>query len=72
MCAQKLQRIIQAIILGITMGIAGMGIGGEEGMLQLAFLIQFSMMIMLLIAGLTGFCPALIVLKKIFPDCEVK
>jgi len=25
---------------------------------------------MLVIAGLTGWCPGLIVLKKIFPSCE--
>ncbi len=70
MCAERLQRLIQAIILGVTMGIAASGISGEVGMLQLAFLIQFAMMVMLLIGGITGFCPGLIVLKKIFPSCE--
>jgi|GEM_PF-587352 len=69
-CAERLQRLLQAIILGVTMGIAASGISGEAGMLQLAFLIQFTMMVMLLIAGVTGFCPGLIVLKKIFPSCE--
>ncbi len=70
LCAERMQRIIQAIILGVTMGLAAVGMGGNTLMLQLAFLIQFSMMIMLVIAGMTGFCPGLIILKKIFPPCE--
>ncbi len=64
MCAEKIQRIIQAIILGFVLGLAGMG------MLKAAFLLQFAMMIMLLVAGFTGFCPGLIILKKIFPPCK--
>jgi len=64
MCAEKLQRLIQASILGFVMGLAG------SGMYAAAFLLQFGMMVMLVIAGLTGWCPGLIVLKKIFPSCE--
>lgn len=70
MCAQKVQRLVQAIILGLVMGMAAMGISGEREMLQLAFLVQFAMMVMLIVAGLTGWCPGLIVLKKIFPSCK--
>ena len=70
LCAERMQRIVQAIILGVTMGLAAVGMGGNTAMLQLAFLIQFSMMLMLIIAGTTGWCPGLIVLKKIFPSCE--
>ncbi len=70
MCAEKIQRLIQASILGFVLGLTAMGINGEAGMLQLAFLLQFGMMVMLLIAGLTGWCPGIIVLKKIFPSCE--
>jgi Mg/Co/Ni transporter MgtE len=72
MCAEKMQRLIQAIILGMVMGMAAMGIAGEQGMLQLAFLVQLAMMIMLIIAGLTGWCPGLMILKKIFPPCKEK
>jgi hypothetical protein len=64
MCAEKIQRLIQASILGFVMGLAG------SGMFMFAFFLQFSMMLMLVIAGLTGWCPGLIVLKKIFPSCE--
>ncbi len=70
LCAERMQRIVQAIILGVTMGLAAVGMGGNTPMLQLAFLIQFSMMVMLVIAGITGWCPGLIILKKIFPECE--
>jgi len=70
LCAERMQRIVQAIILGVTMGLAAVGMGGNTPMLQLAFLIQFSMMVLLIIAGTTGWCPGLIVLKKIFPSCE--
>ena len=64
MCAEKIQRLIQASILGFVMGLAG------SGMYAAAFILQFGMMVMLLIAGLTGWCPGLIILKKIFPSCE--
>ncbi len=64
MCAEKIQRLIQASILGFVMAMAG------SGMIQIAFLVQFAMMVMLLIAGATGFCPGLIILKKIFPSCK--
>jgi len=70
LCAERMQRIVQAIILGVTMGLAAAGMGGNTPLLQLAFLLQFSMMVMLIIAGTTGWCPGLIVLKKIFPSCE--
>ena len=70
MCAEKIQRLIQASILGMVLGLAGSGMGGEAGMLQVAFLLQFGMMVMLAIAGFTGWCPGLIVLKKVFPSCE--
>jgi hypothetical protein len=36
---------------------------------KIAFLVTVAMMIMLFIAGLTGFCPGLMLLKKIFPSC---
>jgi hypothetical protein len=70
MCAERMQRIVQAIILGFVMGLAGLGMAGDTLMLQLAFIMTFAMMVMLLIAGLTGLCPGLIILKKIFPACK--
>ncbi len=64
MCAERMQRIIQAIILGVIMGMVG------SGMMQVAFLVTLSMIILLLVAGFTGFCPGLIILKKLLPPCK--
>jgi hypothetical protein len=64
LCAERMQRIVQAIILGLIMGLAG------AQMFKVAFLVTLAMMIMLFIAGLTDFCPGLMILKKIFPPCE--
>jgi hypothetical protein len=64
MCAEKIQRLIQASILGFVMALAG------SEMYAAAFILQFAMMVSLVIAGLTGFCPGLIALKKIFPACK--
>jgi uncharacterized membrane protein YbjE (DUF340 family) len=64
LCAERMQRIVQAIILGLIMGLAG------AQMFKIAFLLTFAMMIMLFIAGITGFCPGLMVLKKVFPACD--
>jgi len=64
LCAERMQRIVQAIILGFIMGLAG------AQMFKAAFIVMFAMMVMLLAAGVTGFCPGLLILKKIFPSCE--
>ena len=63
MCAQRLHRIVIAIILGFIMGMAG------AGAFKLAFLSQLFVMIMLLIWAFIDFCPSLYLLKKIIPPC---
>jgi len=63
MCAERLHRIVVAIILGFVMGMAG------AGMLKMAFLTQLFVMVMLIIWALTDFCPSLYLLKKIIPSC---
>ncbi len=64
MCAERMQRIVQAIILGMTLGLWG------SGMVQIAFLVVLAMIILLLIGGFTGFCPGLLILKAILPSCN--
>jgi len=64
LCAERMQRIVQAILLGVILGLAG------SKMFAMAFVITVAMMIMLFIAGVTGFCPGLMVLKNIFPPCK--
>ena len=66
MCAERVQRMIIAIVLGLVMGTAG------SGMIQIAFLLQFAVMILLLIGAFTGFCPSLLILKQILPSCDAK
>ncbi len=63
LCAERMQRIVQAFILGLILALAGMQ------MFKIAFLITVAMMFMLFIAGLTGFCPGLMILKQLFPSC---
>ena len=66
LCAERMQRIIQAFILGLVLMLAGMKLFAP------AFIITVAMMFMLFFAGVTGFCPGLIMLKKIFPPCDAK
>ena len=71
MCAERMQRIIIAIILGLSMGAAATGMGeAGSGGLQIAFLIQLVLIIALLIGGFTGFCPSLVLLKQFLPSCR--
>jgi hypothetical protein len=63
LCAERMQRIIQAIILGLILGLAG------SKLFAAAFIVTVLMMVMLFIAGVTGFCPGLMILKQIFPPC---
>ncbi len=71
MCADRLHRIVIAIILGVIMGMAGAGMAGA-GMAQLAFISQLFVMIMLFIWAFTNFCPSLYILRKVLPPCLEK
>jgi len=64
LCAERMQRIIQAILLGLILGLAG------SKMFAAAFFVTVVMMLMLFMAGVTGFCPGLMILKNIFPPCK--
>ena len=71
-CVERLQWIVQAFILGTIMGIAALGMGGDMGMLQLAFILQLAMMAMLFFAAVTGICPGKRFLAQLFPPCFSK
>jgi len=64
MCADRVHRILIAIVLGLVMGVAG------AGMFKIAFLLQLFVMIMLIIWAFTDFCPSLYVLRKVLPPCS--
>ncbi|WP_456393110.1 hypothetical protein [Nitratifractor sp.] len=63
MCAERMQRIVLAIILGVNMGLAVSNV-------QLAFLIQLAVMVLLLIGGFTGKCLSVEILKQFLPSCD--
>jgi hypothetical protein len=64
MCAERVQRLIMAIMLGLIMGLAA------SGWIATAFILQLIMMIMLIVWALTNFCPSIFLLKKILPPCK--
>ncbi len=64
MCAERMQRIVLAIILGINMGLAA-----TEP--KIAFLVQLSLIILLLIGGFVGKCLSIEILKQFLPPCDV-
>jgi len=66
LCAERMQRIIQAFIMGAILLLVG------SKMYAPAFIIYAAMMFMLFFAGVSGICPGLTMLKKAFPPCEEK
>jgi len=64
MCAERMQRILTAIMLGFVMMAAGLG------MFKVAFLLQLFIMILLLVWAFTDFCPSIYMLSKILPPCK--
>ena len=63
MCAERMQRIFLAIILGMNMGLA-------VTQPKIAFLVQLGVMILLLIGGFTGKCFSLEILRQFIPPCD--
>ncbi len=64
MCAERVHKLLIAIILGFNMGLVGLGY------LQLAFIIQLIVMIAFIVWALSGFCLSLTILKGILPSCD--
>ncbi len=64
MCVEKLQKIILASILGIVLMLTAVG------SLKLAFMLQVSVMLILIVSGLTGSCYITKVLNSAFPLCK--
>ena len=64
MCVDRMRSLILAIIIGLSMGVAG------NQNFQLAFIMQLLLIIALLVDGATGFCPIRAVLRNILPPCN--
>ncbi len=76
MCAERMQRILTAIMLGIILYFFAMGGHDfQEGVKQssyftIAVVLQIFVILMLLVWAFTNFCPSIWFFKKIFPPCE--
>ena len=65
MCAEKLQRILMAIVLTVSLFLL---INGSV----IGILLQSFVIVMILIWALTDFCPSLWTFEKMFGACEKK
>ena len=63
-CAQRVQRVLMAIMLGLVMGLAG------SGMMAAAFVLQLFIMVMLIVWAVTNFCPSIWMLEKLIGKCD--
>lgn len=72
MCYQRMQRILTAIVLGITLLFFVLGVSGDKTMFQIAVVLQLFVIFMLLVWAFTNFCPSIWFFKKIFPPCRWK
>lgn len=66
MCVEKLQKIILASVLGIVLMLTG------SGSLKVAFLLQVSVMVILISSAFTGSCYITKILNSAFPLCNEK
>ncbi len=64
LCAERVQRILMAIMLGLVLGLAG------SGMMKAAFILQVFIMVMLLVWAFTNFCPSTWVLERLIGKCD--
>ncbi|MDD5360396.1 MAG: hypothetical protein PHI79_01205 [Sulfurovaceae bacterium] len=64
MCAEKVHKLMIAIILGVIMGIVAIGD------LKLAFILQLILMLGFIMWALTGWCVSLAIFKKLLPPCD--
>jgi hypothetical protein len=70
MCAERIQRILTAIMLGIALMFLMQGVQGNELSLKIGVVLQVFIMIMLLVWAFTNFCPSLWFFNKVFGPCD--
>ncbi len=64
MCAERMQRILTAIVLGFVLML------WAKGYIKAFVILQTFVIIMMLIWAFTDFCPSLWFFRKIFPPCK--
>lgn len=62
-CAEKLQRLLLAVVLGIAYGL--MSMGSVYGSVLLGFVIA-----MIVLWAITDFCPSIWLFSKLFGHCK--
>ena len=70
MCAERIQRTLTAIMLGIALMFLSQGAGGDATAMKIGVGLQIFIMIMLLIWAVTNFCPSLWFFNKVFGPCD--
>ena len=78
MCAERIQRILTALVLGIILyffatGSAELKAGAASSFnFQVAVILQFFVIVMVLVRAFTNACPSLRMIQKAFPPCQWK
>ncbi|MDP1784513.1 MAG: phosphoribosylaminoimidazole synthetase [Sulfuricurvum sp.] len=66
MCAEKIQRLLMAIVLTISMVLF------TEGYTQYGMLLQGFVILMILVWAIKDFCPSIWIFTKFFGTCSKK
>jgi len=70
MCAERVQRILTAIMLGIALMFLMQGAAGNALYLQIGVALQAFIIVMMLIWAFTNFCPSLWFFNRVFGPCN--
>jgi len=70
MCAERIQRVLTAIMLGIALMFLAQGAAGNALYLQIGVALQVFIIIMILIWAFTNFCPSLWFFNRVFGPCN--
>ncbi|WP_300362865.1 phosphoribosylaminoimidazole synthetase [Hydrogenimonas sp.] len=70
MCAERIQRILTAIMLGIALMFLAQGAAGNALFLKIGVALQVFIMLMMLVWAFTNFCPSLWFFTKVFGPCD--
>ncbi len=69
MCAERVQRILTAIMLGIALMFLAQGVSNPL-YLKIGVALQAFIIIMMLVWAFTNFCPSLWFFTKVFGPCR--
>jgi hypothetical protein len=70
MCAERVQRILTAIMLGIALMFLMQGAAGNALYLKIGVALQGFIIVMMLIWAFSNFCPSLWFFKRVFGPCN--